>query len=62
MSNPTITKKQIREANEIYVLVTFTGDDESWVYVSKVEMFRQWEKTSLFGYTDSDGILWISQP
>lgn len=61
MNSMKITKRIIRQAKEVKVFLTFTGDDESWVRVSKSEIeYHLISVPKMTGELDSDRILWIS--
>jgi hypothetical protein len=56
-----ITAAMIRKAKTVYVSVTFTGDDESWIAVTKLEILRQLSYIpDMQGAFEPNGDLYIS--
>ena len=57
-----VTLDMVTKAKNIYVFVTFTSNDESWIKVSKREILRHLRNNAqeMKGDIDRDGDMWIS--
>ena len=57
-----VTRKMIREARIVYVFVSFTGNDESWIPVSKANILVQLSYVpGMTGEMDQNRDLWIAK-
>lgn len=57
-----VTLDMVTKAKNIYVFVTFTSNDESWIKVSKREILHHIRNNAqeMKGDIDRDGDMWIS--
>lgn len=57
-----VTTGMVARAKNIYIFVTFTGNDETWVKVTKKEILHHLctNQHKMIGDIDRDGDMWIS--